>query len=49
MSLKSAAYPKVPGGPLDVDKKFYTAVVEAPRVPVETIEVPIRSGRAWSM
>jgi len=44
-----AAYPTVPGGPLDVDRDFYRAIAEAEdsRELVEEFTIPIRSGRAW--
>ena len=50
MDLTAAAYQSVPGGPLDVDRAFYTAIRD--RSPqqqslVEDLTVPIRSGRAW--
>lgn len=46
----SAAYPTVPGGPLDVDREFYSAVATAPgRHLVEAFEIPIRTGMAWKV
>jgi len=48
MANIAAAYQASRGSALDVDKDFYRRVAEAPgRRLVETLTVPIRSGRAW--
>lgn len=48
MDLTRAAYQATAGGPLDVNRDFYTAIAEdRGRELVETFHVPIRSGRAW--
>ena len=48
MDLTRAAYQATAGGPLDVDRAFYTALAEDEgRTLVDSFVVPIRSGRAW--
>ena len=50
MNMTDAAYQSAPGGPLDVDRAFYTAIRDragAQQHLVEQLTVPIRSGRAW--
>ena len=48
MDLTRAAYQATAGGPLDVNRAFYSALADdANRTLVESFEVPIRSGRAW--
>ena len=48
MDLTRAAYQATAGGPLDVDRAFYAAIAADPgRTLVESLVVPIRSGRAW--
>lgn len=50
MDLTRAAYQATAGGPLDVDRAFYTAIAEDQgRERVDSFAVPIRSGRAWSI
>ncbi|WP_293781594.1 urea carboxylase-associated family protein [uncultured Aeromicrobium sp.] len=49
MYTQPAAYQSLPGGPLDVDTKFYDAVAAADRTLIEEFEIPIRSGRAWTV
>ena len=50
MDLTRAAYQATAGGPLDVDRAFYTAVAEDPgRELVESFVIPIRSGKAWTV
>ncbi len=46
-----AAYQATAGSPLTVDKAFYARVASeaASRTLVETVEVPIRTGRAWTV
>ncbi|EQD88255.1 DUF1989 domain-containing protein [Saccharopolyspora spinosporotrichia] len=46
---RAAAYHATAGGPLDVDTAFYdrVAVRAGAHEPVESFEIPIRSGRAW--
>lgn len=46
-----AAYPTVPGGPLDVDREFYGVIANetSGRTLVDEFEIPIRSGRAWEV
>lgn len=45
---KPAGYRAPPGGPLDVDRDFYTRVATAPgRTVTRQFEVPVRDGRAW--
>lgn len=48
MDLTRAAYQVTAGGPLDVDRTFYTAIAQDDgRELVESFVIPIRSGRAW--
>lgn len=48
MDLTRAAYQANSGGPLDVDRAFYSAIAsDSDRTLVESFVVPIRSGRAW--
>ena len=48
MDLTRAAYHATAGGPLDVDRDFYTAIAEdRGREKVDSFVIPIRSGRAW--
>ncbi|MHB0929493.1 MAG: urea carboxylase-associated family protein [Candidatus Nanopelagicales bacterium] len=50
MDLTRAAYHATAGGPLDVDRDFYTAIAQdSGREQVESFVVPIRSGRAWKV
>ena len=50
MDLTRAAYRAVKGGPLDVDRRFYSAIAEdGNRKLVESFIIPIRSGRAWKI
>lgn len=50
MATTEAAYQSQPGGPLDVDHARYDRLAnDTGRALVETIEIPIRSGRAWEM
>jgi uncharacterized protein YcgI (DUF1989 family) len=46
-----AAYQGEPGGPLHVDRQFYGPIgtETAGRTLVEEFEIPIRSGRAWTV
>lgn len=46
-----AAYQATAGSPLDVDKAFYGRIAEDKRTrrEVESLMVPIRSGRAWTV
>ena len=44
-----AAYQATAGSPLDPDRAFYGRVAAAARSLVETVEVPIRTGRAWTV
>lgn len=47
MPLTDAAYQAEPGGPLDADKALYDRIRTAPRELVDSLVIPIRSGRAW--
>jgi len=48
MDLTRAAYQATAGGPLDVNRDFYSAIAADPeRELIDSFEVPIRSGRAW--
>lgn len=48
MDLTRAAYEASAGGPLDVDRDFYSRIADDPgRTLVESFVIPIRSGRAW--
>ncbi len=50
MDLTRAAYHATAGGPLDVDRDFYTAIAQdSGRQPVESFVIPMRSGRAWTV
>ncbi len=51
MPSPSPAYQGTPGGPLDVDRAFYArlAAATSQRELVESIVVPVRSGRAWEV
>ncbi len=50
MDLTRAAYQATAGGPLDVDRPFYTRIAnDTERTLVERFVVPIRSGRAWKV
>ena len=51
MSTYPAAYQVTKGSALDVDKAFYQRIAEAmdQRTLIESITVPIRSGRAWTV
>lgn len=42
-----AAYQALPGGPLDVDREFYTNLAAAPRELISSFELPPREGQAW--
>lgn len=44
-----AAYQSLPGGPLDVDKKFYDAIAAADRTQVQDFHIPVRSAKAWTV
>lgn len=51
-NLTEAAYQAEPGGPLDVNKEFYSAIRdrnEDQQSLINSLEVPIRSGRAWEV
>lgn len=41
------AYLSTTGSPLTVDKDLYTKIQKAPRAPLESFTLPIRSGLAW--
>src|SRR5271156_1209493 len=41
------AYLATAGSPLTVNEDLYTAIRTAPRVPIISFTLPIRSGRAW--
>ena len=48
MDLTRAAYQATAGGPLDVDRDFYTAIAQDPgRELIDSFVIPIRSGKAW--
>ncbi|WP_293769204.1 urea carboxylase-associated family protein [uncultured Corynebacterium sp.] len=50
--LTAAAYQAIPGGPLDVDKEFYSAIrdrAESQQEVKESFIIPIRSGKAWEV
>ena len=48
MDLTRAAYQVTAGGPLDVDRSFYTAIAQdTGRELIESFVIPIRSGKAW--
>lgn len=51
MSDHPAAYQATEGSALSVDERFYGAIAASKdrRAPVESIVVPIRSGRAWTV
>ncbi len=50
MDLTRAAYHATAGGPLDVNREFYQALADDDRrEQVESLVVPIRSGRAWKV
>lgn len=50
MDLTRAAYQATAGGPLDIDRAFYSAIAaDTERALVESFTVPIRSGRAWKI
>ena len=50
MDLTAAAYQATEGGPLDVDKKFYSALAnDDGRELVDKFVIPIRSGRSWEI
>lgn len=50
--LTEAAYQCLPGGPLDIDKTFYSKLGEttpSSRTLTESFVLPIRSGKAWKV
>lgn len=48
--MTNAAYPTVAGGPLDPDRGFYDRIANyTDRALVHSQEIPIRSGRAWTI
>ena len=49
--LTEAAYQCLPGGPLDIDRTFYDQVSATAqlRTTVESLVLPIRSGKAWEV
>lgn len=50
MDLTRAAYHAAAGGPLDVDREFYSAIAaDTGREQVDSFVIPIRSGRAWKV
>jgi uncharacterized protein YcgI (DUF1989 family) len=51
MSNVEAAYRAGPGSKLSVDKAFYNSLkgTEAKRTLVDTIKIPMRSGKAWEV
>ncbi|OZM74102.1 hypothetical protein CFN78_07515 [Amycolatopsis antarctica] len=49
MGSPEPAYRANAGGALEVDRTFYARLTEADRVRVDAFEIPIRSGRAWTV
>ncbi|QVQ54331.1 DUF1989 domain-containing protein [Spiractinospora alimapuensis] len=49
MGFPPAAYQATSGGALDLDRDFYRRLAEADHELVDSFEIPIRSGRAWSV
>jgi uncharacterized protein len=50
VSLTDAAYFAEAGGPLDPDRAFYDRAAKSPnRTTVHQLEIPIRSGRTWTV
>lgn len=50
MDLTRAAYQATAGGPLDVDRAFYSALAaDEGRTLVDSFTIPIRSGKAWKV
>ncbi|QWF84610.1 urea carboxylase-associated family protein [Amycolatopsis sp. CA-230715] len=49
MGGPAAAYQQGSGGALDVDEAFYQRLADGDRELVESFEIPIRSGRAWTV
>lgn len=43
------AYQASPGSILNTDEIFYDSIAQAPRTPVDSFALPIRSGRAWTV
>jgi uncharacterized protein YcgI (DUF1989 family) len=48
-SSVAAAYQATKGGAFDVDRTFYDRFADTPHEVVDSFEIPIRSGRAWTV
>ncbi|WP_279582010.1 urea carboxylase-associated family protein [Fodinicola feengrottensis] len=49
MVSPAAAYQASEGGALDVDRDFYRRLADGKREMVDSFQIPIRSGRAWTV
>lgn len=49
MSQPIPAYQATKGSPFEPDRDFYSKIAQAPKEPIESFTLPIRSGRAWTI